>query len=54
MIVVGYTADVFGRAALEHGVAEARRREAARARRPMSCMYSLISIVVIVQGKEPL
>jgi len=28
MIVVGYTADVFGRAALEHGVAEARRRDA--------------------------
>ena len=28
MIVVGYTADVFGRSALEHGVAEARRRDA--------------------------
>lgn len=28
MIVVGYTADAFGRAALDHGVAEARRRDA--------------------------
>ncbi|MCV7299057.1 universal stress protein [Mycobacterium barrassiae] len=26
MIVVGYSADPFGRAALEHGIAEARRR----------------------------
>ncbi|MEE6165251.1 MULTISPECIES: universal stress protein [unclassified Mycolicibacterium] len=27
MIVVGYSADPFGRAALEHGIAEARRRD---------------------------
>jgi nucleotide-binding universal stress UspA family protein len=27
MIVVGYTADAFGRAALDHGIDEARRRD---------------------------
>ncbi|MGV9802435.1 universal stress protein [Mycobacterium sp. NPDC003449] len=27
MIVIGYSADPFGRAALEHGIAEAKRRE---------------------------
>ena len=26
MIVIGYTADRFGQAALDHGIAEARRR----------------------------
>ena len=27
MIVIGYTADPFGKAALEHGIAEAKLRE---------------------------
>lgn len=29
MIVIGYSADEFGRAALEHGITEARRRDTA-------------------------